>query len=128
MLFPINIALNIFVWFSINFKTILAFFTFSSAIDFILILFTVVRHVSADEKKAERTNRINSVIILQASLESKKKSTPIILMYNMNHCTIDVIMLSSLQKISFCKYYVFTIYTFDQSEYTVLFFFPIDTF
>ena len=76
ILFPIRMELNNVVGSSINFRTSPAFFTFSSAIDFIRILFTVVRHVSAEEKNAERTNRTNKIIILEASLESKK-STPI---------------------------------------------------
>ena len=70
-LFPIRMALRSWVGFSINLKTSPAFFTFSSAMDCIRILFTVVKQVSADEKKAESTNRINKTMIRQASLESK---------------------------------------------------------
>ena len=66
MLFPIKIALSSFVGFSINFITRLAFLTFSSANDLSLILFTVVRQVSAEEKKAEHANRINKIIIREA--------------------------------------------------------------
>ena len=76
ILLPIRMALNSFVGFSTSFKTRLAFFTFSSSIDFIRILFTVVRHVSAEEKNAESTKRMHKIIIFEASLESKK-STPI---------------------------------------------------
>lgn len=71
MLFPIKMELSIFVWLLISFKTNAAFLLPSSAIDFKRILFTVVRHVSAEEKNAENNNSINKINSFEASLESK---------------------------------------------------------
>ena len=71
MLLPISIVLKSFVGFSTSLSTRAAFLAPSPAIDFMRILLTVVRHVSADEKNAESSSRINNIAILDASLESK---------------------------------------------------------
>ena len=71
ILLPISIVLKSFVGFSTSLSTRAAFLTLSSAIDFMRILLTVVRHVSADEKNAESINRINNIAIFDASLGSK---------------------------------------------------------
>ena len=71
-LLPINMALSICVFSSISLSTREAFLFLSSANDLIRILFTVVKQVSADEKKAESASRISKITICRASLESKK--------------------------------------------------------
>jgi len=71
---PINIALNIFAGFSISLFISLAFLLFSSARLRILSLFTVVNAVSADEKKADSSNRVPIIISCVTSLESKVSS------------------------------------------------------
>ena len=76
ILLPISIELRSLVGSSTSLSTKAAFLTFSSAIDLMRILLTVVRHVSADEKNAEKTNRISKTIIREASLESKKNQLP----------------------------------------------------
>ena len=60
MLFPINIAESIFLGRPTTLRAIAAFLLLSSAMVFSLILLTVVRAVSADEKKAERANKTNN--------------------------------------------------------------------
>ena len=62
MLFPIRIALSNFEGFSVILITVFARLFPSSAKERILILFTVVKHVSADEKKADNNNKIISTI------------------------------------------------------------------
>ncbi len=74
MVLPINIALNIFDGFSISLFISLAFLLFSSARLRILSLFTVVNAVSADEKKADSSNKIPIIISCVTSLESKVSS------------------------------------------------------
>ena len=74
MLLPIKMALNIFVGSSINFCTVLAEFVPSSARLLILSLLTVVRAVSADEKKADSASNISKIINCVTSLGSKRSS------------------------------------------------------
>ena len=62
MLLPIKIALSILVGSSINLQTVLAPFLFSSARERIRSLLTVVRAVSAEEKKPDKSIRINKII------------------------------------------------------------------
>ena len=76
-LLHIRIQLSIFDGFSRSFKTLIAALFFSSAKARILSLFEVVSAVSADEKKADKSNRINmitmfSTIEFVASPGSKK--------------------------------------------------------
>ena len=70
MLFPIRMALSIFDELSVTLITIFARLFPSSAKERILILFTVVKLVSADEKKADKNNKIINTIICMAALVS----------------------------------------------------------
>lgn len=74
ILFPIKIALSNFDGFSINFCTVAALRFLSSASDFIFSLFTVVKAVSADEKKADIKSKHSIIISCGTSLGSKKSS------------------------------------------------------
>ena len=68
ILFPIRIALSIFVLLSIIFFTRKAFLLFSSIKVLILILLTVVKAVSADEKNADKKIRKIRIISIVISL------------------------------------------------------------
>ena len=59
---------------SVSSATRAAFLTFSSTIERILILFTEIIAVSADEKNPESRIKIKSTIIFIASLGSKSSS------------------------------------------------------
>ena len=72
MLFPIKIVLSIFEESEMTFSSIFAFRFPCSARDWIRILFTVVRDVSAEEKNADSKSKNKSVAICIASLESNK--------------------------------------------------------
>lgn len=72
MLFPIKIALSNLEGLSISFCTVFAFRFPSSASDFIFSLFTVVKAVSADEKKADIKSKHSIIISCGTSLGSKK--------------------------------------------------------
>ena len=76
MLFPIKIALNILEGSSVILSTFCAFLLPSSAKLRILILFTVVKLVSADEKNADNINKIINTIICMAALVSTFIITP----------------------------------------------------
>ncbi len=69
-LLPIKMALNILPWFSVIDRKEAAFLLPSSARLRIRIRFAVVKDVSADEKIAEKINKINKISNCMASLES----------------------------------------------------------
>jgi hypothetical protein len=71
MLFPIRIALSIFPESSVAFRTVFDRLSPSSASALSFILFAVVREVSAEEKKAERSTRIISIKNCIADVASK---------------------------------------------------------
>ena len=73
MLLPIRMALNILEESSVILRTIWAFLLPSSARLRIRIRFTVVSAVSADEKNAERANKIIRIINCATTLESTGK-------------------------------------------------------
>ena len=77
ILLPIRMVLKNFVFLSSRESTSLALFDPSSAKDFILILLSEVKAVSADEKKAERNKSTNRTINRVVSDESKKDHTPL---------------------------------------------------
>ena len=64
MLFPISIAESIFFGRSTTLRTLTALLSPSSAMVLSLILLTVVRAVSADEKNADRANNKTRIINL----------------------------------------------------------------
>ena len=72
MLLPIRIALNILPEFSFILATVTALLLPSSIKERILILFTVVNAVSAEEKKADKANRITIHISWMILSVSKK--------------------------------------------------------
>ena len=72
ILLPIKIALNILLCCSITFDRTTARSTPDSARVRTLILFTVVRAVSDDEKNADNANNITNTSNCMTSLESKK--------------------------------------------------------
>ena len=74
ILLPISTVLINFLESSVIFATRAAFLTFSSTIERILILFTEIIAVSADEKNPESRTRIKSTIMCIASLGSKSSS------------------------------------------------------
>ena len=72
ILLPIRIAPSIFPEFSITFPSVTAFLLPSSIRVRTRIRFTVVKAVSAQEKKADKKIRTNSTIKRMATLGSKK--------------------------------------------------------
>lgn len=83
-LFPIRIELRRRVGFLVNRNTKAAFLMFSPAIVCILTLFTVVRQVSAEEKKAESIIKTSKISNRTASLESKRSTPFLMLRINRN--------------------------------------------
>ena len=81
ILFPIKIAESILPECSCTFVRVIAFVFPSSTNDRIFILFTVVREVSADEKKAERPSSRNRAIHCMTP-EVSKYITPFLVEYN----------------------------------------------
>lgn len=79
-LLPIKIADNIFCLFEVSFNTVFAWWLPLSARDCSLIRLAVVKAVSADEKKAERTSKSIKIINFIATLGSNF-ITPILCIY-----------------------------------------------
>ena len=72
ILFPIRIALSILPELSITLPTVIALLLPSSIRERILILLTIVKAVSADEKNADNNNKMIIIIICAILSVSKK--------------------------------------------------------
>jgi hypothetical protein len=91
-LLPIKIALNILDWLSIIFPTNIAFLLPSSIKVLILMLLTVVKAVSADEKKPERksSNMRTSNIVISLEFKINTPYINILLTTHYNSIIFDV--------------------------------------
>ena len=78
MLLPIRMVLSIFPESAITFSRTRAFLLPCSTKDWIRIRLTVVRAVSAEEKKAERSTMMTTAPACIGTLESKVKVTPFV--------------------------------------------------